>query len=70
MNRGQVISEVGNQGQGTPSIPVALCLVKLDLIFFSRSIFFLGPCRRRSDWVGSVAENVYRKTSNLVRLLI
>ena len=45
-------SKKGNQGQGTPSTPVAFYLVKLDLIFFSQGRVEGGPLE------DGVAENV------------
>ena len=59
MNRGQVNSEVGNQGQGTLSIPCFFLFsqVGFDLLF---SIFlFLRAVSKELRLGGGIAENVY-----------
>ena len=59
MNRGQVNSEVGNQGHGTPSIPDAFFFgqVGFDLLF--SICLFLRAELKEIRLGGGVAENVY-----------
>ena len=59
MNRGQVNSEVGNQGQGTPSIPCFFLFsqVGFDLLF--SICLFLRAKLKEIRLGGGVVENVY-----------
>ena len=66
-------SKVGNQWQDTPSTPVAFCLVKLDLIFFSQGRVEGGPtggwgCGECIMPIGSPLLDCRRKILNLAPL--